>query len=60
VLAIAGAEDANVTAADMEVFRAAPGGCELHVLPCAGHFAAYEQPKKAAAIVAPWLRQFEA
>jgi pimeloyl-ACP methyl ester carboxylesterase len=60
VLAIAGAEDANVTAADMEAFRAAPGGCELHVIPCAGHFAAYEQPKKVAAIVAPWLRQFEA
>jgi 3-oxoadipate enol-lactonase len=28
VLAIAGAEDATVTAADMEAFRAAPGGCE--------------------------------
>jgi pimeloyl-ACP methyl ester carboxylesterase len=60
VLAIAGAEDATVTAADMEAFRAAAGGCELHVIPCAGHFAAYEQPKKVAAIVAPWLRQFEA
>lgn len=60
VLAIAGAEDATVTAADMEAFRAAQGGCEFHVLPCAGHFAAYEQPKKVAAIVAPWLRQFEA
>lgn len=59
VLAIAGAEDATVTAADMEAFRAAPGGCEFHVLSCAGHFAAYEQPKKVAAIVAPWLRQFE-
>lgn len=59
VLAIAGAEDPIVTAADMEAFRAAPGGCEFHSLPCAGHFAAYEQPKKVAAIVAPWLRQFE-
>ena len=39
-------------------FRAAPGGCELHVLPCAGHYAAYEQPKKVAALMAPWLRQF--
>ncbi len=58
VLAIAGAEDSNVTAADMEAFRAAPGGCEMHVLPCAGHYAAYEQPKKMAALVAPWLRQF--
>jgi pimeloyl-ACP methyl ester carboxylesterase len=60
VLAIAGAEDSSVTAAEMEAFRAAPGGCELHVLPCAGHFAAYEQPKKVAAFVARWLRQFEA
>ena len=57
VLAIVGAEDSNVTAADMEAFRAAPGGCELHVLPCAGHYAAYEQPKKLAALVVPWLRQ---
>jgi pimeloyl-ACP methyl ester carboxylesterase len=59
ILAIAGAEDATVTAADMDAFRVAPGGCEFHVIPCAGHFAAYEQPKKVAAIVAPWLRQFE-
>jgi pimeloyl-ACP methyl ester carboxylesterase len=58
VLAIAGAEDSNVTAADMEAFRAAPGGCEFHVLACAGHYAAYEQPKKMAALLAPWLRQF--
>ncbi len=58
VLAIAGEEDSNVTAADMEAFRAAPGGCELHVLPCAGHYAAYERPKKVAALMAPWLRQF--
>jgi pimeloyl-ACP methyl ester carboxylesterase len=60
VLAIAGAEDASITAADMEAFRAAPGGCEFHVLPGAGHYAAYEQPKKVAALMAPWLRQFEA
>ncbi len=60
VLAIAGAEDSTVTPADMETFRAAPGGCESHVLPCAGHFAAYERPKKVAALMAPWLRQFEA
>ncbi|HEY1805901.1 MAG TPA: alpha/beta fold hydrolase [Terracidiphilus sp.] len=58
VLAIAGSEDTNVTAADMEAFRVAPGGCESHVLPCAGHYAAYEQPKKLAALMAPWLRQF--
>lgn len=59
MLAIAGEEDTSVTAADMEAFRAAPGGCEFHVLPGAGHFAAYEQPKRVAAILAPWLRQFE-
>lgn len=59
VLAIAGAEDSSVAAAEMEAFRAAPGGCEFYVLPGAGHFAAYEQPRKIAALLAPWLRQFE-
>jgi pimeloyl-ACP methyl ester carboxylesterase len=59
ILAIAGAEDTSVAAADMEAFGAAPGGCELHVLAGAGHFAAYEQPRKVAALMAPWLRQFE-
>lgn len=60
VLAIAGSEDSSVTAAEMEAFRAAPGGCEYHVLLNAGHFAAYEQPRKVAALMAPWLRQFDA
>jgi 3-oxoadipate enol-lactonase len=60
VFALAGAEDAGVTAADVEAFRAAPGGCEVHMLPAAGHLAAYEQPRKVAALMAPWLRQFEA
>jgi pimeloyl-ACP methyl ester carboxylesterase len=59
VLAVAGAEDTSVTPADMEAFRSAPGGCEFHVLPGAGHFAAYEQPRKVAALMAPWLRQFD-
>ncbi|MDR3754259.1 MAG: alpha/beta fold hydrolase [Terracidiphilus sp.] len=59
VLAIAGAEDTTVTPAEMEAFRSAPGGCEFHVLPGAGHFAAYEQPRKVAALMAPWLRQFD-
>lgn len=59
VLAIAGSEDTAIAAADMEAFRTAPGGCELQVLAGAGHFAAYEQPKKVAALMAPWLRQFE-
>jgi len=61
VLAIAGGEDVAVTAAEMAALRAAPGGCcEFHLLPDAGHFAAYEQPEKVAALVAEWLKQFEA
>jgi pimeloyl-ACP methyl ester carboxylesterase len=59
VLAIAGGEDAGVTAAEMEAFQAAPGGCEFHLLPDAGHFAAYEQPEKVASLMAEWLRQHE-
>jgi len=60
VLAIAGGEDGGITPAEMEVFNAAPGGCEFHLLPDAGHFAAYEQPQKVAALLAEWLRQPEA
>jgi len=60
VLAIAGSEDSSVSPAEMEALKAAPGGCEYHVLPGAGHFAAYEQPRKVAALMAPWLRQFDA
>jgi pimeloyl-ACP methyl ester carboxylesterase len=59
VLAIAGGEDPAVTFAEMEAFHAAPGGCEFHLLPDAGHFAAYEQPEKVAALLAEWLRQHE-
>jgi 3-oxoadipate enol-lactonase len=59
VLAIAGGEDSTVTPAEMEAFHAAPGGCEFHLLPDAGHFAAYEQPRKVAALLADWLRQIE-
>jgi pimeloyl-ACP methyl ester carboxylesterase len=59
VLAIAGGEDAGVTPADMRAFRSAPGGCEFHLLPDAGHLAAYEQPGKVAALLAEWLRQLE-
>ncbi|MGB6745939.1 MAG: alpha/beta fold hydrolase [Terracidiphilus sp.] len=58
VLAIAGGEDPAVTPAEMEAFRAAPGGCESHLLPDAGHFAAYEQPQKVADLMAAWLKQF--
>jgi pimeloyl-ACP methyl ester carboxylesterase len=60
VLAIAGGEDPAITAADMEAFNAAPGGCEFHLLTNAGHFAAYEQPRKVAALLAEWMRQAEA
>lgn len=55
VLAIAGGEDPGVTAADMQAFQAAPGGCRFHLLPDAGHFAAYEQPEKVASLIAAWL-----
>lgn len=60
VLAIAGGEDSTATREEMEAFRAAPGGCEFHLLPDAGHFSAYEQPRKVAALLADWLRQPEA
>lgn len=60
ILAIAGGEDPGVTPADMEVFKAAPGGCEFHLLPDAGHFSAYEQPREVTALFAEWLRRREA
>jgi pimeloyl-ACP methyl ester carboxylesterase len=60
VLAIAGGEDPMVTAVEMEAFSAAPGGCEFHLMPDACHFAAYEQPRKVAALLAEWLRQPDA
>ena len=59
ILAIAGGEDSAITPAEMEAFRSAPGGCDFQLLPNAGHLAAYEQPRKVAALMAPWLRQFE-
>jgi pimeloyl-ACP methyl ester carboxylesterase len=55
VLAIAGGEDAGVTPAEMEAFKAAPGGCEFHVIADAGHFAAYEKPDEVAGILGEWL-----
>ncbi|MGA9668127.1 MAG: alpha/beta fold hydrolase [Terracidiphilus sp.] len=60
VLAIAGGEDTSTLPAEMEAYNAAPGGCEFHLLPDAGHFAAYEQPEKVAALIAEWLKQVEA
>jgi pimeloyl-ACP methyl ester carboxylesterase len=59
VLAIAGGEDPATTAVEMEAFHDAPGGCEFHLLPDAGHFAAYEQPRKVAALMGNWLRKLE-
>ncbi len=59
VLAIAGGEDPSVNPTEMEAFRAAPGGCEFHVLPHAGHFAAYEEPNAVAALLSQWLRRLE-
>jgi 3-oxoadipate enol-lactonase len=56
VLAIAGGEDPTTSAADMEAYNDAPGGCEFHLLPDAGHFVAYEQPEKVASLLAEWLR----
>ena len=59
VLAIEGGEDGIVTPAEFEVFCAAPGGCTLVMVQDAGHFAAYEQPEKIAAVMGPWLQQFQ-
>jgi pimeloyl-ACP methyl ester carboxylesterase len=59
ILAIAGGEDPGVTPEEMQAFQTAPGGCEFHLLPEAGHCAAYEQPRKVAALMSVWLRQFE-
>ena len=59
VLAICGGEDPGITEAEMRAFEGAPGGCEFHLLPDAGHFAAYEQPQTVATIMRPWLAQFE-
>ncbi|MGA2218111.1 MAG: alpha/beta fold hydrolase [Terracidiphilus sp.] len=56
VLAIAGGEDSGASPDKMEAFQDAPGGCEYHLIPDAGHFAAYEQPAKVAALLADWLR----
>ena len=58
VLSIAGGEDGAVSPAEMEAFRAAPGGCESHVVPDAGHLAAFEQPHTVVGFLDPWLKQF--
>lgn len=60
VLAICGGEDPGITPAEMETLKAAPGGCEFHLLANAGHFAAYEEPQKIAVLVGEWLKKFDA
>ncbi|KAA6462080.1 alpha/beta hydrolase [Acidobacteria bacterium AB60] len=57
VLAIAGGEDPAVSVEDMKAFRQARR-CESHVIPDAGHFAAFEQPQRVASILGNWLEQF--
>lgn len=56
LLAIRGGEDPGVTAEEFHVMSEAPGGCELHTLPDAGHFAAFEQPERVARWMATWLQ----
>jgi pimeloyl-ACP methyl ester carboxylesterase len=56
-IAIAAAEDGAVTPEEMKAFCVAPGGCAYHLLPDAGHFAAYEQPAKVAGLLTGWLHQ---
>lgn len=58
-LAVAGGEDPGIAVAEMEVFCTSPAGCVFHVLPDAGHFAAYEQPARVASLLALWLEQFK-
>lgn len=57
LLSIAGGQDGSVSPADMEAFGGAPGGCRSHVLPGAGHLAAFEQPAKVAELMSDWLRR---
>jgi 3-oxoadipate enol-lactonase len=59
VLALAGGADPAVAPEEMKAFLAAPGGCAFHLLPEAGHFAAYEQPGDVAAFFTAWLRPLE-
>lgn len=58
VFAAGGGEDPGISQAEMEAFQAAPGGCTFHMLPDAGHLAAYEQPDAVAALLSPWLAGF--
>lgn len=55
VFALAGGEDPGTTAEQMRAFERAPGGCSFHAIGDAGHFAAYEQPERVAALLQVWL-----
>ena len=55
VLAICGGKDPGIRAEEMQVFESAPGGCSFHLLPEAGHFAAYEEPEAVATEMQRWL-----
>lgn len=55
VLSIAGGEDGSISPADMEAFASAPGACTSHVIPDAGHLAAYEQPERVAELFGRWM-----
>ncbi|HEY3705011.1 MAG TPA: alpha/beta fold hydrolase [Terracidiphilus sp.] len=57
LLSIAGGEDGSVSAADMEAFSAAPGGCTSHVIADAGHLAASEQPVTVARLFREWIEK---
>jgi len=59
LLAIAGGEDLAVAPADARAFAAAAAPrMDYTFLADAGHFAAYEQPDRVAAIMQNWLRLF--
>ena len=60
VFALAGGADPGVSLHDMRAFEQAPGGCTLSLLEEAGHFAAYEEPERVAALLAAWLVRFRA
>ena len=59
VLAIAGGEDPGVSAEEMREFRNTSGQTEFHLLPDAGHFAAYERPEQVGKLLQKWLQPFQ-
>jgi pimeloyl-ACP methyl ester carboxylesterase len=58
LLAIAGGEDLSVTEEEMRVLSTAPGSLVFQQIDDAGHFAAFEQPDRVAALLQPWLDAF--